>query len=135
MKTSFDLSALDTTVACNKPFEVEIKHPVTGASTGIFITVLGKDSDAYKAKRRQFASESLSGRASTSLDSIEAKNHDALVAATVGWRTGDQTGKVFLSGEALDFNADNARRVYETILPIRDQVQEAINDLGNFMAG
>ncbi|WP_022684560.1 hypothetical protein [Sphingobium bisphenolivorans] len=137
METDFDLAALDTTAACNKPHEFELTHPVSGAGLGVFWSILGKDSTAYRAKVRAFADQSLrGGNQKTSLDDLEARNVDALAAATVGWRStkaGD--GKVILGGEALEFNAANVRKVLSAIEPIRDQVQAQVNDLGNFMKG
>jgi hypothetical protein len=139
-KTSnFDLASLNTIDACNKPAEIEIKHPVTLMGTGIFIKVLGKDSDAYRGRVRAMADESLrrqalgkGGSADQTLDKLEQKNIDALVAATVGWRDGDDPA-LELNGEKLEFSAANARKVYSELLPVRDQVAEAINELGNFM--
>lgn len=136
----FDLNDLNTIEACNKPAEVEIKHPVSGIGTGIFIKVVGKDGDVYRNRVRAMADESLrrsamgKGASDTSIDKLEAKNIDALVAATVGWRDGDDP-TLDLKGERLEFNAANARRVYAEILPIREQVSEAINDLSLFMQG
>lgn len=134
---AFDLGALDTTAACNKPFDVEIKHPVTGASTGVFISVLGRDSDAYRAIVRGMADESLKRQAmgknsDATLEKLEKKNIEALVAVTTGWRSGDDAA-VTVNGERLEFTAANARKVYFDLLPVREQVAEAINALENFM--
>lgn len=138
--TAFDAASLNTTEACNKPFELEIKHPTSGAPTGLFISVVGRDSDVYRGRVRALADETLRRQAmgkpalaDASLDKLEAKNIDALVAATVGWRSEGDEGGIILSGERLEFNPANARKLYSEILPIRDQVAEAINDLGNFM--
>ena len=135
----FDLSSLDTIAACTKPVEIEIKHPATLVGTGVFISVIGKDAPAYRNIVRGMADESLrrqaagkTAMADTSLDKLEAKNIEALVAATTGWRDGDDPA-LELNGERLEFSPANARKVYAEILPIRDQVSEAINDLGNFM--
>ena len=138
MSKPFDLGSLDTTDACNKPFEVEIKHPVTGAPTGVFISVLGRDSDAYRAIVRGMADEDLKRQAmgkrdtNASLDKLEKKNLEALVAVTMGWRTGKEP-TVTVKGEKLDFSTPNVRKVYAELLPVRDQVSEAINNLENFM--
>lgn len=135
---TFDLSDLDTKEACNKPAEIEIRHPVSGVGTGIFWSLVGKDSDAYRGRIRAMADEQLrrqavgKGAADATLDKLEQKNIDALVAATVGFRTGDDPF-VTLKGEKLDFSAANARLILTEILPIREQVAEAIADLGNFM--
>jgi hypothetical protein len=136
---AFDLGSLDTIEACNKPAEIEIKHPVTGAATDVFISVLGRDSSVYRGIVRTLANETLAKRAQgksvdTSLDKIDDKNIEALVAVTTGWRTGDEP-VVIVKGERLDFSAANARRVYAELLPVRDQVQEAVDNLENFIAG
>lgn len=134
---AFDLGALDTIEACNKPAEIEIRHPVTGAPTGVFISVLGKDSDVYRGRVRSLADQALRNQAAgkapiENIDGLERKNIDALVAATVGWRSGDEP-VINLKGEELEFSAANARKVYEALLPVREQVAEALNNLGNFM--
>lgn len=136
-KAKFDLTSLDTTAACNKPFDLTIVHPVTQEKTDVVISVVGKDSDAYRSKIKAMANESLRREATLrpgkadvqNIDKLEAKNIDALVAATVGWKN------VGLDGVELEFNAANVRTVYTRILPIREQVLEAINDLENFMPG
>lgn len=138
-KKGFDLGSIDTIAACNKPAEIEIRHPVTGAPTGVFISVLGRDSDTYRSRVRAMADEALrkqaTGKASAeTLETLEQKNIDALVAATVSWRDGDDPA-LTLNGEKLEFSPANARRVYEALLPVRDQVSEALSDIANFMQG
>jgi hypothetical protein len=77
--------------------------------------------------------QAMGGKGSAeTLDKLEQKNIDAMVAATTGYRTGDDP-TVMLKGEKLDFSPVNARKVLSEILPIRDQVLEALNDLANFM--
>lgn len=137
---AFDAANLNTVEACNKPFEVEIKHPVSGEPTGLFISVLGQHSDIVRDRMRGMASAVLnmraSGKAATSkakIDAIEEKGIDTLVAATVGWRSDGDDGHITLGGERLEFSAANARRLYSEIIPIQEQVTEAINNLENFM--
>jgi len=137
---SFDLASLDTIAACNVPCEIEIQHPVTMEKTGIFISVVGKDSDVYRDRIKALANENLARDAARrgkqerpDIDKMEAKSIDVLVASTVAWRSANTPGQVMLDGDALDFSPDNAHKIYNRILPIREQVQEAINDLENFM--
>lgn len=133
------LGDLDTVAACNKPFEVEIRHPVTGEGTGVFFSVLGSHSDTWRNRVRAIADQALRNQAMgkakvETLDAIEKKNIDALVAATVGWRHGDEQGRVELHpNEWLDFTPENVCRAYTELLPVREQVAEALNNLGNFM--
>lgn len=134
-----DLSALDTIAACNVPKEIELVHPVSRVGLGIFFSVVGKDSDAYRSRIRAMADENLR-RANaglpgdTSLSKLEAKNIDTLVAAITGWR-GEKPGVVTLNGKELAFSADNVREVLTKLPAAREQVQGAVNDLGNFMSG
>lgn len=136
-KASFDLNSLDTIAACNKPFEVEIKD-VHGNPTGFFISVLGRDSDVYRKLVREEADAELRQQARgkrepESIDKIEDKNLKGLVAATVSWRFGESK-TVPLDGEELECTPANARKVYERLLPVRNQVQEAIANVENFMS-
>lgn len=134
---TFNLASLDTIAACNKPFELEVQN-VNGEPTGFFLSLLGKDSDTYRSRIRALADESLRQQATgkkpvaETVSSLEAKNLDALVAATVGWRVGD-SATVQLGDEHLEFNPGNVRKVYERLLPVREQALEAINTLENFM--
>jgi len=135
-KNAFDLSSIDTIAACNKPVDIEIEHPVSREKLGVFIQVVGKDSDIYRDRIRALANENMARDAFNArrgkqevpdIAKMEAKNIDVLVAATVGWKG------VVLNSEELAFSAENARKVYQQILPVREQVTEAINDLENFM--
>lgn len=137
---SFDLASIDTIAACNKPFDMELVHPVSRVGLGVFLSLVGKDSDVYRSRVRAMADSRLRGaKDDDSLDKLEAKNIDALCAANVAWWTvvdGKKLdGIVTLGGEKLDFTPANQRTVFTKILPAREQAQEAINDLGNFMRG
>lgn len=134
---TFDLSSIDTIAACNKPFALTIIHPLNREKTDVVFHVVGKDSTVYRDKIKAIANENMRREALQSrrgkeeipsIDKMEAKNIDALVAATVGWEN------VSLDGQVLEFSVGNARKVYERILPVREQVLEAINDLENFMS-
>lgn len=135
-----DLSALDTISACNKPHEFELVHPVSRTGLGIFWSVVGKDSDVYRNAIRALADENLR-RANaglpgdTSLSKIEAKNINTLTAASTGWRSDKGDSVVTLNGEDLKFTPENVRRVLTDLPAAREQVQEAVNNLGNFLPG
>lgn len=136
-KAGFDLASIDTIEACNKPAEIEILHPVTQAPTGVFISVLGKDSDVYRSLIRELADARMKRQAQgktddPTMDKIESTNIDGLVAVTTAWRTGDKP-TVTLGSEELEFTAANVRKVYERIIPVREQVAEAVNRLENFI--
>lgn len=150
-----DLSELDTGAACDAGAEIEILHPKTRAGTGIFITVLGKDSEVFQEHQKHRLNERLRRDANNerrgkpadppTAEEIEAKAIETLVLCTTGWRTeipvkdgkkGEVENKPCLlyKGEELAFNVANAKRVYTEILEIRRQVDNAIGDLENFMS-
>lgn len=136
-----DLSALDTISACNKPFEFELVHPVNRTGLGIFWSVVGKDSDVYRARIRGLADENLRRSNAglppmdNTLSKLEAKNVDTLAAASTGWRSEGKPGVVVWKGEELSFTPENVKRVLTELPAAREQVQEKVNDLGNWLGG
>lgn len=135
-KQAFNLAALDTVAACNKPFEVQIKD-VHGNPTPFFISVLGKDSDVYRTFVDSLADERIKRQATgkadeVSLTKIQSTNIEGLVIVTKGWRVAD-SNTITLGDEELDCTPANVRKVYERLIPVREQVAEAVNDLANFM--
>jgi len=132
-----DLSALDMTKFCNNPVRVELKHPITNAPLGIFISVLGKDSDTFREHLRTTVNEKSRKAAMAArrgkevepetLEQAEAQGVDLLIVCTVGWEN------VTFEGEDLEFNVPNARRVYSKLRWIRGQVDNAVDDLELFM--
>lgn len=136
-----DLSAIDTVDACNRPIEIEIVHPVTRAGLGIFWSLVGKDGDVYRTRIHELANENIR-RANANLPSLdntlsklEAKNIATLVAVTTGWRTHDKPGVVVLKGEELAFTLENVTRVLTELPAVREQVQEQVNNVGNWLPG
>lgn len=125
----FDLA--DLTPAADT-VEVEVFDPRTRRGTGIFITVASKDSDRYKKKLREQINRRFKqmGRriaVQMTAEENEAEALELLVHVTTGWRN------VTYKGVALDLNDANARMLYEQVPVIREQVEDAINDRGNFM--
>lgn len=136
-KKKVDLASLDTIKACNDGAEIELRHPITNEPLGAFIKVLGKDSDTFREFQRHNFNEYLRNEAlakargkravSKSADDLDDDMMTMLVGCTVGWRD------VEYNGEPLVFSAANVRKLYTERPWIRDQVNEAVGDLGNFM--
>lgn len=141
----FDLAALNSSVACDKGAEIEIldfeRNP-----TGIFITVLGKDSQVFRehvkqdvnARLRREALANRRGKESPipTAEEAEEKATELLILCTVSWRQKDSDGKfkdtITYGDQELAFSVANCKLLYETLLPVRRQVDEAIGDLENF---
>ena len=152
VKPEIDLESLDTAVAGDKGARVAIVHPVTKDPIGIFITVLGKHSSTFRELVRErinkrVRTEALAARRGKPLDprtaeEIEREALEMLVACTVGWETEiyNENGDVvevkptiLLGSQHVTFNIPNALNLYTRILWMREQVDDAIGDLENFI--
>lgn len=132
-----DLSSLDTAVACEKGFELELVHPVTKAPLGQFITVLGKDSKPFRDHIRRASNDRLRKQAMAqrrgkdadvpTIEQIEGEAIDLLVVCTTGFRG------IMYKGAELAFSDEAARKLYTEQPWIRGQVDEAVGDLELFM--
>ena len=128
-----DLADLDPAVACAKGFELELVHPVSERGLGVFIIVQGSESQAYQRIYRERVDEMLNrsaGKGKPKTDTpeqIEKKGAALLAEVTTGWRG------VMLNGEELPFTPANACKLYESQRWVRQQVDRAVHDLGNFM--
>lgn len=135
---AFDFSSLDTAAACDKPFRLEFVHPVTKAPLGCGVEVLGKDSATFKEHVRKRANERLRKQAMQSrrgkdnevptIEAIEAEAIDLLVACTTG-----VFGDLQVDGAPVSYSPDNVRSLYARFSWAREQVDEAIGDLENFI--
>lgn len=147
-----DISDLDTVAASDAGAEIELVHPTTNAPLGIFITILGKDSEVFRehVKEQVNASirkEALATRRGKKVDpptaeEAEQRAIELLVLCTLGWRSETYGEKkavianepvIVMKGEALPFSVANAKRIYTDSIWIRRQVDEAIGDLENFI--
>lgn len=135
----YSLDALDATQASNKGVEIELRHPGNNEPLGIFITVIGKDSDTFREmSRRNFddmAREEARAKQRNKpipvrlSSDYEDTTTELLVACTKGWREMEWKGK------PLPFSPENASMIYTERSWVRDQVFDAITDITNFMRG
>jgi hypothetical protein len=138
---NFDLASLDAKAACEKGYELELRHPVSNVPLGVFITVVGSESDAFQDHVRRKANERLrqdfaaqrKGKENVpTVEQAEKDGIDLIVACVTGWRTGGER-VIQLGPDKLECTEANARTVFTSLRWARDQVAEAIGDLGNFM--
>lgn len=130
---------VDTVAACNAGAEIEFLHPVTNQPTGMFVTIVGKDSDIWqqltndsidKERRRQFMAQK-KGKVAEPRSKSETDREvvEMLAAGTTGFRD------VVLDGEPLPFSEENAIKLYTKRPAFKQQVDEAIANLENFIKG
>lgn len=136
-----DLSKLNSVAACNAGFELELFHPGTKEGLGVFVTVLGQDSDEYRkvfqVQQRKRLDRAMRGggiriKSVASPESLEQDANELLAACTKSWRTGEEQ-HLLIGGEKLECSRDNAMRVYRDYPWIKEQVDDAVNDRANFL--
>lgn len=141
-----DFGSLDTAAAAETPYEFELVHPVTKAPLGVFVSVLGGDSHARKAfvraqinadRRAEFeAQRKGKPREPRTIEQDEADTVDMLAHTVVAWRT-DVDGKsepvIHWQGEKLEFSDANLRKWLAQFPWARAQINEASDDVGNFL--
>lgn len=129
---TISISDLDLSSASNDGYEFEVRSPRTGNGLGVFLTVLGDQSEKVTAftrkrqneKRREAAIAMRRGRPSDDVDTVEDDESfvvEACIVRTVSWR-----------GLAEEFSESNARRLFTTNREIRRQVLEESANLANF---
>ena len=112
----------------NRGFEFQLINDA-GEKIDWHITVMGVDSDAYRAKlnlqkRRNIVDVNRTKSAIQSMSRQDSDVIELLVAATISWRGKDAMA---------EFSAQEAERIYTTFLQIQAQVARAIDERANFL--
>lgn len=115
---------------------LDVLHPTTGEilrdeeGAPMRILLLGKDSDDYRKAQRAATQRRLKSRSKRSMidaETLEREAVEVLIVCTKDWEgVGD-------AGEDLSCTPENVRRVYSSYLWLREQVDEFVEDRGNFM--
>lgn len=148
----FDLQGLDTRANSNEGAEFQLVNPDTGAKLPIFITVTGKHGDTFREIIRDRSDNSIKKAALAQQQGVdpelvlsaqmERDNLELLAGCTLAWRSVvfDKDGKIVKekpiikhNGQELDFNAANALKLYDQVIWIRSQVDNAIGNLSLFI--
>lgn len=130
------LSKFDTKTKAEKGVEIELKDIATGEGSGIFFTILGTDSDAFRdaeleRSRDMLAMSKKRGKDyKPSREEIDDGVCKILAACTVGWR-----GLEDDDGEPIPFSTKAAEELYQKYPRIRDQINVAMADPANFLMG
>lgn len=114
---------------------LEVLHPTTGlplvmdGETPVTITLVGKDSEQFRAAVRERTNKNLKAmeKASPTAEMVEQANIDLLAACTLGW------SGIQVKDQPWPFTPDNARYLYTRLVWLRDQVDGFIADRANFL--
>lgn len=144
----FDFDSLDLAVAAETPFEFELTHPESKEGLGVFVSVIGSESETFQAYIRReanaarlkaFQRQRKGGEDKpTTIEEEEAAIIEALATCVKGWRTviDGESKPVIKWGDAeLPFSHDNVVKWLTRFKFVRAQVNEATGELGNFIKG
>jgi len=144
--SAMNFDSLDTVEACEKPYEFELVHPSTKEPLGVFVSVVGPESSAFKNRvfrqvnqeRRRAFEMQRKGKdiQPKTLEEDEAESISLVADLVTGWRTvidGKSEPVIFWGEEKLEFNDSNLVRWLTKFRWVRAQIDEAATDLGNFM--
>lgn len=132
-KPKFSIAGIQA--KANEGHEFEIVDPETGEGTGMFLSVVGKESETYKREFRRRVNdlrkaEVLNTGKPAKVRVVEddiADSVDVLAACTTGWRD-----VVIDEAEgALPFSPENVRRLYSFDF-VRLQADAEVMKVGGF---
>lgn len=147
MTKSIDFDSLDTIAASEKPFEFELTHPANKKPLGVFLSVLGPESKAFKERvrreinrdrRREFEAQRNPRKAfePNTLEEDEAFGISLIADLVKGWRTvtdGKSENVIIWKSEKIEFAPDNLTRWLAAFPWVIPQINEVTNELGNFL--
>lgn len=144
--SAVNFANLDTAAAAEVPYEFELENPGTKEPLGVFVSVIGTESTAFKNRtrrqlnadrRREFEMQRKGKHAEPKMiEQDEADTISMCVDLMRGWRTvvGNKSEPVIIWGdEKLEFNEDNAERWITQFSWTRLQIIAAAGDVGNFL--
>lgn len=130
-----DLSKFDGFAkSFDEGMEVEIRHPVTGDKLGMTVTVASYQSERVKKLQRKLANVAMreqrrNPKKAATVEEVEEKAHDIMVAAVIGWSGFERDGK------PLPCTPENVRAVLTNpdLWFIGEQIDKAAEDAQAFL--
>lgn len=143
---AFDFDTLDLLEATDKPFEFELVRPDTSEGIGVFVSVVGAESQTFQTYMREETNHTRreafkAQRKGKDVEPSTAEEDEdrllrAVAACMTGWRTvidGKSEPVIVWAGDRLEFSRENAVRWMKRFRWVRAQVNEATADLTNFI--
>ena len=133
-KTGVSLADFDIDSLSENAYEFELKHPVSGVSTGVFMSVIGDNSDAViAASKKYFAAKAKFDETTQKrgkavdyeqvFDTFEKRNIEMIASRIVGWRGIND----------FEYSRENAMDLVKRWGWVQEQVLEESKELGNFI--
>lgn len=142
---AFDFDALDLARETNNPVEIEIVHPATEKGLGVFVSVVGAESEKFqtymraevnKARQDAYLKRNRKADAPVPFEEEEATITRAIAACITAWRTvvdGKSEPAIFNKGERIEFSEAAALKWLTQYPWVRKQINDATADLLNFI--
>lgn len=150
---TINLADLNAAAASETVFDLELRHPTTDAPLGLFIQVLGSQSEKVRAvSNRQsnaiikdnFKSQRAGKEPAITVETSQKRQAELAAAATVGWysqepaKAGEKPKRedgLPFGDKRLIFSEDEAVRLYNdpAYSWLVKQVDDAVGDLANFL--
>ena len=126
-----DFAQLATAQAHAEGAECNIKNPLNGEPTDVFITIMGSDSREWRAAKKNQTSQILKAKSQGKEESLDfdRMDVDALLSVTIDWRG------IIKDGEEFEFNKKNARELYQDAPGVVSQLLEFLGNGENFIGG
>lgn len=123
-ENAFDFAARDCAARAEQGAEMEVTDPLTGESVGVFITLAGADSSAYRSASNALVRRRLKngGRGDFDPDRFRRESIEVLAACTLSWKG------VVVDGKALPCTRENAVTLYTRFPWLREQAETFVAD-------
>lgn len=124
-----DISSITPT---ERPFD--IKHPKTGESIGLTVTLLPDSDQKVVTARRKYIDERMQRTKKMTASAYETLQTNLIVAAVNGWEWGkDANGdECSFHGEKPEFSEATLRRVLKELPWIKSALDQEIGDEASF---
>ena len=125
-----DLSDLDyINTSQESGYEVEILHPKTGESLGMWVSVAGPDSDKARRAIQRGVDRALRAQRTRRPSSADIQDNYVrqLAETCISWKGFQE------NGQPIEFTPENVAKVFRRFPFIREQVDAAAADRANFI--
>jgi len=114
---------------------IPLRHPVTDLplttdkGEPITVTVVGMDSDQFKARQRVIINRRIKAgkKATATAEGIEEEALDALASCVTA------LSNIVLDGKPVDHSTANVKLLFSRLPWLKEQVDEAVADRANFL--
>lgn len=127
-----NLKKLNTKDSANRGTTIEVPDPTDGTPSGFKITILGKDSDAYRRveasqRERAIRMANTTGTFRVSPEQIEHNTLELISCCVVGWE-----GLEDENGQSIPFNQENLKSLLNESPYVKEILDRNIGDRSIF---